>query len=69
LYRWNGSSWQVCANSGWIYNQTARSYISNSRQWTSMPCGGGTYNNLGFSQAFENGVWLGGSRWSGNHGF
>jgi hypothetical protein len=69
LYRWNGSSWALCANSGWVYNTSPTSYKSIWRQWAQMPCGGGWYDHLGESWAYYNGQWLGGARWAGNHYF
>ena len=69
LYFWNGSSWVVCANSGWVYNESPTSYKSISRQWSQMPCGTGWYNHLAEAYAYYNGQWLGGSRFAGNHYF
>jgi hypothetical protein len=69
LYRWNGSGWILCANSGWQANESPTSYRSISRQWSQMPCGGGWYDHLGEAYAFHNGQWLGGGRWAGNHYF
>jgi hypothetical protein len=70
IWRWTGSTWKLCAGSGWIYNASSTSYMQSYHQWIGgMPCGAGTYNNLGYGQAFYNGIWRGGSRWSGNHKF
>ena len=69
LYFWNGSSWILCANSGWLSNESPTSYKSIFRQWGQMPCGSTWYNNYGEALAFHNGQWLGGGRWAGNHYF
>jgi hypothetical protein len=69
LYRWNGSAWTLCANSGWQANSSPTSYHAISRQWTRMPCGTGWYDHLGEAWAYYNGQWLGGGRWAGNHSF
>jgi hypothetical protein len=68
IWRYASSGWKLCAGSGWIYNKSKTSYMQTSHQWIGgMPCGRGTYNNLGFGYAYQNGIWYGGSRWSGNH--
>jgi hypothetical protein len=69
LYRWNGSNWYVCADSGWHQNESPTSYKAISRQWSQMPCGAGWYNSWGIAMAFYNGQWLGDGRWAGNHYF
>lgn len=69
LYRWSGSSWYVCADSGWHMNESPTSYKSIWRQWSQMPCGSGWYNNYGVAYAFYEGQWLGDGRWAGNHYF
>jgi hypothetical protein len=70
IWRWTGSAWKLCAGSGWIYNSTSKSYMHSVRQWPGgMPCGRGWYNNRAYGQAFYQGIWRGGSRWSGNHYF
>lgn len=69
LYRWNGSGWALCANSGWQANESPTSYKSIWRQWSQMPCGSGWYDHFGEAYAYYNGQWLGGGRWAGNHYF
>lgn len=70
IYRKVDGSWKLCSGSGWLYNASATSYMSNSHQWTGgMPCGAGYYNNLSHGKFYSNGIWHGGQRWSGQHYF
>ena len=70
IFRKVDGSWKLCSGSGWLYNASATSYMSNSHQWKGgMPCGAGYYNNLSSGKFYSNGIWYGGERWSGQHYF
>ena len=70
LYRWSGSDWYVCADSGWQQNESPTSCKSIYRQWTpDARAEQVRYNHWGVALAFYNGQWLGDGRRAGDHYF
>ena len=69
LWRWNGVEWRLCATNGWLYNESATSYMYRSQQWNPMPCGSNSYyGHYGLSYGRASGQWHGpGYVWSGYH--
>lgn len=64
LYRWNGSAWGECRNSGWNYNGGYTSQFTPTFFWNATPCGSGYYGSVGYGYHW-NGSWKGGAFWSG----
>jgi hypothetical protein len=61
---WDGYSWLLCRESGWLYNQSVSS--SNSYSWSlGLACGTGWYGTYGFGYAWRDDKWQGGNVWSG----
>ncbi len=60
VYRWNGSAWSNCRDSGFYFSPSAWATFGLTWSFGTPPCGDGFYftNNYGF-------VWDGGS-WRGN---
>lgn len=68
LYRWEGSSWQVCNDSGWVYNTFRTAQVYHQRTFASAICGPRYYGTMGSGFVFQNvGGWSGGGTWSGYH--
>ena len=67
LWKWNGQSWQVCRDSGFVYNQVTNYAINVSRQWGVHPCGYGYYENVTSAFAWHQAAssWKGGGIPSG----
>jgi hypothetical protein len=64
-YKWTGSAWSVCLDSGYYYNGAP--YYTFWLYWDSFstpPCGDGYYGNFSASYVFDH-QWQGGSVWSG----
>lgn len=67
-YKWNGSAWYVCNDSGNVRNATTTWTISHQRTFTTAICGSGWYGTQAYGVVYENvGGWRGGSVWSGAH--
>jgi hypothetical protein len=72
LYRWNGSAWAVCRDTGWVYNSSNVAGFTIWDEWSvgdwgdPSPCGAGSYQTHGASFEY-NGGWRGGWLWSGAH--
>lgn len=65
LFRWDGSSWKVCRNSGWSYNhQTSESHV-RTFNWGTGPCGSGYYGSYAWGAHSENKWLVCGPLWSG----
>lgn len=65
--KWNGSRWQLCTYTRWIYNPVTRHYHQTRvNSGASPPCGRGYYGTMAFSSVY-NGGWYGGRMWSGYH--
>lgn len=63
-WRWNGVGWDLCADSGWLFNQSQSA--SNSYNWNlGGACGGGWYGTLGGVYVWKDEAWKGGWVWSG----
>ena len=64
-WHWNGYSWDLCAASDWLYNQSITS--SNSYSWQlGLACGNGWYGTYGGGYVWRNNSeWDGGWVWSG----
>lgn len=68
LYRWEGSSWVVCNDSGWVYNTTRTAQVYHQRTFQSAICGARYYGTLGSGYVYQNiGGWSGGGAWSDYH--
>jgi hypothetical protein len=64
-YHWNGNSWDLCADSGWLFNQSISS--SNSYSWNlGLGCGSGWYGTYGGVFVWRDDRWQGGWVWSGS---
>jgi hypothetical protein len=64
-WRWNGSAWGVCVDSGYIYNSSATYGLGAWYTYGSQtPCGDGYYGTMGYGYQY-NGGWKGGAEWSG----
>lgn len=67
LWKWDGSTWSVCADSGWSYNAISSESHTVTFNWGSGPCGSGTYGSHAYSaHVTPNYTWaLCGPLWSG----
>lgn len=66
LWKWNGSSWFVCRDSGWAYTSFVTESLVPTWKWGSAPCGSGYYGNHAFGAHYRYGQWLvSGPTWSG----
>lgn len=60
LYKWTGSGYGLCKDSGWYSNTvSAWGWILTWDFGSTAPCGTGLYHNAGFGYQWNNG-WLGG---------
>lgn len=59
VYRWNGSAWSNCRDSGFYYSSGAWATLNVTWNFLTPPCGDGFYatNNYGF--AWDGGGWRG----------
>jgi len=63
FYRWSGSSWSLCRDSGWYYNNVSTWGWEVSWAFGSTPpCGAGYYHTAGFGSQFNGFSWRGGYR-------
>jgi hypothetical protein len=70
LFKWDGSNWNACWQSAWMFNSaTSANYAADRDFGSSPPCQNGWYNHYGESRVHFNGQWWGGGLWSGNHSF
>jgi hypothetical protein len=68
LQRWNGSAWETCRSTGWMYNSGAWNYeVSVSNSHGASPCGRGYYKTRGTSLVWDGSAWQGGSAESPYH--
>lgn len=67
LMKWNGQSWQVCRDTGYIYNSVTTYGLGVIGHWIDRPCGNAYYENWTSSFAWDNGnaQWKGGTIFSG----
>lgn len=66
LWKWSGSSWNQCRDSGWSYTTFRTESRVPTFDWGSGPCGSGYYGNHAYGAHLSNGSWLvSGPMWSG----
>ncbi|MER7458908.1 hypothetical protein [Micromonospora sp. NPDC126480] len=67
-WKWNGSSWYLCRDSGFLYNRSQSA--SNSYTWKlGIACGTGWSGTMGQVFVWRDNSWQGGSVWSGAERF
>lgn len=61
FYRWNGSGWGLCRDSGWYYSTVSTwGWELGWNFGSSPPCGAGYYHTAGFGYQFNGFDWRGG---------
>lgn len=61
------STWQLCYNPGFSYNQSSGFVLYSSKTFTASTwCGAGDYGTWAFGYV-KNNTWYGGEVWSGTH--
>jgi hypothetical protein len=61
FYRWSGSGWSLCRDSGWYYsNVSTWAWELGWSFGSSTPCGAGYYHTAGFGYQFNGFDWRGG---------
>ncbi|MFJ5546395.1 hypothetical protein [Streptomyces sp. NPDC093225] len=68
IWKWTGTEWAVCFDTGWRFNTATQWKTDFSRYWN-VPCGPGFYGVTanGYVWDEEWDEWRGGSVWSGYH--
>jgi len=67
LLIWTGSSWGMCQDFGWYYNNTpvAYTYFQSNNGLGPHPCGSSYYGLFTTFYAWDGSAWQGGWVWSG----
>lgn len=65
LWKWNGSTWVVCQESGWNYSTSMKDRMLQRFAYGVQPCGVGYYGNEAWGAQYANGWKVGTSVWSG----
>lgn len=59
VYRWNGSAWSNCRDSGFSYSAGAWAWLNTTWSFGVPPCGDGYYATNSYSFGWDGGSWLG----------
>jgi hypothetical protein len=60
LWKWSGSYWYVCTQSGTRYNTTTTYKLTLAHGWAHLsypPCRAGWYQTVGYGYVYHNGTW------------
>lgn len=58
-WRWSGSTWTKCADSGFSYSAGSWAWLRVGWTWSSPPCGTGYYSTNAYSFVWDGGTWQG----------
>jgi len=60
ISRWNGSSWVICRDTGYVSNSSSTwDMVTGYNMGSLADCGSGTYRGTGYGQKYEGGAWRG----------
>lgn len=66
LMKWDGSQWDICADSGWQYNDDPTFMISATFTGEYGPCGEGWYGVYSYAARWTGDWNIGGPVWAGS---
>jgi hypothetical protein len=68
-YKGSGNGWSLCELTGhWVYNAKPSYGLTVAGEMKGdLACGSGYYGTLAYGQAYYNGNWQGGTKFSGGH--
>ncbi len=65
LYKWNGSAWNQCGDSGWYSNGGTQNRFTPTFFWGAACGAAAWYGTWGYGYQWTGSAWNGGGAWSG----